>query len=319
MKHICIVGCGSISKTHAKELSGRAALYFHSRSRDSAERANSWFRGLGVFTNYSDVLNDPKIDAVIICSPPERHKDQIVQALAAGKSVLVEKPMCVSEEEVNSIQAALKTSRATTLMVAENYYYKPSVRQIRSAIDEGLIGDIQSLQVKKVLKEATPGWKGQHGAMLEGGIHFIALISDIFQMNPSKVNAVFPGNTGEPERHCILDLTYPTGATARFTYSLNTYTLTKGILQHSYLKGTKGTITFETNGLYLIVNGVGRRRMIGPDFSDLMGFKAMMNDFLGCLEQPTQLPYSDFAKAKRDLGIIWQAYSSLRPEKAARP
>ncbi len=75
------------------------------------------------------MLVDSNIDGVIICSPPEFHKDQIIKSLEAGKAVLVEKPMCISEEEISEIEEVFRKQKNPFLMVAENYYYKPSLKK----------------------------------------------------------------------------------------------------------------------------------------------------------------------------------------------
>ncbi|MCZ6635526.1 MAG: Gfo/Idh/MocA family oxidoreductase, partial [bacterium] len=77
-KQICLVGCGTIGRMHAKHLSDHADLYFYSRSKASAEAFLSTFGGKGVFEDYKSVLSDAAIDAVVIASPPEVHEEQVV-------------------------------------------------------------------------------------------------------------------------------------------------------------------------------------------------------------------------------------------------
>jgi predicted dehydrogenase len=313
MNDICIIGCGNIGRLHSRNLSKFSNLYFHSRSISSADKFFNKYQGKGVFNRFSEVLTSPEIDAVVICSPPEFHKEQIVQSLEAGKSVLVEKPMCVSEAEVGEIERAfLNSGGGILLMVAENYYYKPSLRKIKQFIKNQSIGDIQSVRVKKVLRQSTPGWKSKSGALLEGGIHFIALISDLFNDSPIKIEANFPGlSRGEVERSSIIKLDYENNATAQLTYSWNTRSFTKGVLQTSSIIGNKGKITFESNGIYIILRSNKRSGLSITKPTDFMGYKAMTRDFLKCLDDKSRTPYSDFYKAKRDLSIVFQAYKQF--------
>ena len=314
MKNICIVGCGKIGQLHSRNLSKYSNLFFHSRSKSSAERLNHKFNGKGIINKFDAVLKTEKIDAVVICSPPQFHKDQIIRSLQAGKSTLVEKPMCIAETEMDAIEETLEESGdKALLMIAENYYYKPSLRLIKQLLKERHIGEIQSVLVKKKFEQVTTGWKSHYGALLEGGIHFIALISDIFEDAPEKINAVFPDvEKQEVERHSVTELEYKNKALAQLTYSWNTKSLTRGVFQHSSIVGDKGKIIFESNGIYVFIISESKKGLYLPDLRDAMGYSEMTKDFLACLSDRTRTPYSDFHKAKRDLTIIFQAYKHLK-------
>ena len=312
MKKICLVGCGTIARLHAKNLSGAAELFFCSRSEESARRFNNEFRGGGSFPRLVDALASPGIDGVVIASPPEYHKDQVIRALAAGKDVMVEKPMCVTPEEVEAVGAAVDSHPEALLMVAENYYYKPLLKRIRPLNAQRWIGNIMSVHVKKTFTQATVGWKRKYGALLEGGIHFVALISAIFECAPERVIGRFPGRRdGEPERNSVVNLNYPGNVTAELRYSWNTKSRTRGAFQHSRIQGTHGEIVFESNGLYLLHKGRRGVRLYFPGISDLMGYREMSRDFLRCMEDRSLEPYSNYSKARRDLRIVFDAYRCL--------
>ncbi|MDE2999028.1 MAG: Gfo/Idh/MocA family oxidoreductase [Gemmatimonadota bacterium] len=309
MKKICLVGCGTIARLHAKNLSGAAELFFCSRSEESARRFNIEFRGSGSFPRLEDALASPCIDAVVIASPPEFHKDQVIRALSAGKDVMVEKPMCVTPEEVEAVGAAAASHPEALLMVAENYYYKPLLRKIRALIVARRIGDIRSVRVKKMFTQATAGWKRKYGALLEGGIHFVALISAIFECAPERVHGRFPGRReGKPERTSVVELTYPGNVTAELRYSWNTKSRTGGAFQHSRIRGTHGQIVFESNGLYVLRKGYRGVRLYFPGLSDLMGYREMTREFLQCVDDRSRKPYSDYERARQDLRIVFDAY-----------
>lgn len=316
MNQVCLVGCGGIARTHARNLAGKAELCFYSRSQESAERFAGEFGGGRVFAGFEDVLETEEVDALVICSPPEFHCEQLVGALEAGKSVLVEKPMCGTAEEVERIGAAVEAHPERFVMVAENYYYKPSVKLLQWAIGQGFIGEVQQVQVQKLFGQEADGWKSGYGALLEGGIHFVALISALFeemgQEAPERVRGEFPGwRLGEPERHSVTRLEYADGATAELRYAWNARSLLKGLFQHSRISGTEGRIVFESNGLYVRLRGDRQKRLCFPGFGDLMGYGGMTRDFLACLREEGRQPLSDFGRAKRDLEIVFEAYREL--------
>lgn len=313
MKKVCLVGCGTIGRLHAKNLVGRVELSFHSRTRASAEALSRQCGGGQVFATYAEVLASA-VDAVLISSPPDAHCSQVVAALAAGKGVLVEKPLCATAGDLAAIAAAAAARSDALLMIAENYYYKPLLKRLKWIIRQGFIGQVQQATLGKHCTQQTAGWKSSYGALLEGGIHFVALGADLFADfadAPERVTAEFPGHrAGEPERNSVVRLEYASGAKLVLRYAWNAFSLTKGTFQHARILGTEGRVIFECNGLYVRLWG-RRKRLYFPGVGDLMGYQSMTQDFLQCLQEPGRKPYSDLARAKRDLGIVFAAYKGL--------
>ena len=325
-KRVALVGCGSIGALHAKHLAGRAELVFCSRTRANAEHFNSQFGGLGVFDRYEDLLQDERVDAILLATPAALHKDQIIAALSAGKATLVEKPICISAGELDEITTAARQGGGNpTLMIAENYYYKPSLASMRQMIQSGDIGQVRSIEVRKLTRQQPGGWRQPLGSLLEGGVHFLALIGDLADVSLGKVVpgesevvhsplsllARFPTRTApEPERHAHVELLYgedEEDLSASLHYAWDVPSATKGTFQHSRINGDAGRITFESNGIYIWLSG-RRRRLKLSSLGDLLGYKAMMEDFLHCLECGNS-PYSNLERARRDMGIVFKAYA----------
>jgi len=310
MKKICLVGCGTIAQVHAKNLLGKAELSFSSRTRASAEAFSDRHGGGRVFDRYEQVL-DSEVDAVLISSPPQAHREQVVEALKAGKGVLVEKPLCATDEDLSAIATAAEAHPDSLLMIAENYYYKPSLKTLKWILRQGFVGELMQATIGKQFSQAATGWKSGYGALLEGGIHFVAFGADLFADPLRRVTAEFPGYlAGEPERRSVVRIEYEGGAELVLRYAWNAFSLTRGILQHSQVIGTEGRIVFESNGLYVRLKG-RRKRLYFPGMGDLMGYGGMIRDFLECLKDPGRQPYSDLARARRDLGIVFAAYEGL--------
>ncbi|MBS13741.1 MAG: hypothetical protein CME19_19355 [Gemmatimonadetes bacterium] len=299
---ICMVGCGQIAVSHAKRLKGNARLSFHSRSRESADRLCSASGGGVVYERFEDALDTDEVQAVMITTPPEFHARQVIQALSAGKTVFVEKPMCLNREEIAAIEDA-KGDRP--VFVGENYYYKPSLELLRRWIEEGAIGTVRRAKVSKRFLQVADGWKAGHGALFEGGIHFVALLNGLFGPPTSVDQATFPGHEqDQPERHSIVETSLE-DVTAVLEYSWNTPSVTKGTFQHSSIEGDKGRIVFESNGIYARLKGT--RSSLRFPLVDLMGAGAMIDDFLELIRS-RRPPVSDFERAKQDLETVFQAY-----------
>ena len=301
---IAIVGCGRIARVHAANLAPHARLVFTSRSPESAHALAGRFSG-DTLPSFEAVLDRPEIAAVAVCSPVAHHASQTIAALEAGKTVLVEKPMAQSPAEVEAIGRALAGKPAGSLMVAENYLYKPSLELLRAWLPE--IGALRRVRVKKLTRQEPADWRIRHGALLEGGIHFVALVGALVGEDPAAVRGAFAGKT-EPERRAVVELDYPSGVQAEIRYAWDAPSLPGGIFQHSSIEGERGRIIFESNGLYLGLRaGSGVRLRPGP-LTDLMGFRAMTADFLRSVDDPGHSPRSNFETSRRDLEVVFRAY-----------
>jgi predicted dehydrogenase len=301
-----VVGCGRIARVHAANLAPHARLVFASRSPGSAEGFAARFGG-ETLTSFEEALDRADIAAVAICSPLAHHASQAIAALEAGKTVLVEKPMAQSRAESDAVGRALAGRPPGSLMIAENYLYKPSLNLLRAWLPH--IGPLRRVRVSKLTRQQPSDWRTGHGALLEGGIHFVALLGAITRAEPAAVRANFSG-AEDPERRACLELDYPSGARGEIRYGWDTPSLPGGILQHSFVEGEHGRIVFESNGLYLALRA-GRhiRFRMGP-LADFMGFGAMARDFLRSVRNPARPPRSDFETARRDLEIVFGAYDT---------
>ena len=302
---VCFVGCGSICASHVKRLRGRVRMKFHSRSRSSADTLNEKMKGEGIYDTYEAAIEDPSVGAVVITSPPEAHANQVIASLEAGKTVLVEKPMCLDRSELESIGRA-PTGR---LMVAENYDYKPSLEKLRRWIASGKVGKVTRIRLRKCTVQSGEGWRSGHGALIEGGIHFVALLTALADSEVIDVHAHFPGYPKcDPERHVVLGVDFENGISGELDYGWDTPSITKGTFQHSVIIGTEGRIVFESNGIYALLSG-RRRALSFPGFSDLLGYNAMMDEFLELTQGGGTR--SGYGKARQDLEVVFRAYDQL--------
>jgi len=99
------------------------------------------YPGVKTTTSPSDLCTDPTVDAVVIATPVDRHFDLALEALRAGKHVLVEKPMAASSDLAARLidEAA---SRRLVLMVDHTFVYTGAVRKMRELTQAGELGDI---------------------------------------------------------------------------------------------------------------------------------------------------------------------------------
>ena len=102
-----IIGCGMISDYHAQaiaETQGAILAGACSKSLSSAEGFTEK-HGVTLFKHYEDMLQSPEVDALVICTPSGEHFPQALQAIRAGKDVVIEKPMCLSLKDADTLIA----------------------------------------------------------------------------------------------------------------------------------------------------------------------------------------------------------------------
>jgi predicted dehydrogenase len=143
-KNIAIVGCGYWGKNLVRNFAELGALRaICDASSVTLASLQSQFDAVGV-TEFAEILAIPEVQGVVIATPAPTHAQLVIEALAAGKDVFVEKPLALSLEEAMAIKtAASKSDRI--LMVGHLLEYHPALVELRRLAAENLLGKIQYL------------------------------------------------------------------------------------------------------------------------------------------------------------------------------
>ncbi|WP_430140099.1 inositol 2-dehydrogenase [Neobacillus pocheonensis] len=147
--NVGIIGAGRIGKIHADNLRGIPQLRVKSVSDIEINHLESWAKERQIevlTTNYYDILNDPEIHAVFICSPTNTHATLIKEAAAAGKHIFCEKPVSFSVEETKEALEVVEKA-GVKLQVGFNRRFDPNFRKIQQIVQEGKIGNPHILRV----------------------------------------------------------------------------------------------------------------------------------------------------------------------------
>jgi predicted dehydrogenase len=99
------------------------------------------YPGVPTTAEFDTVLDDPRVDAVAIATPPRTHYNLVRRALEAGKHVLVEKPLATSVAEAQAL-VSVAEQEGLVLMPGHTFLYSPPVNKVRDLIGEGLLGEI---------------------------------------------------------------------------------------------------------------------------------------------------------------------------------
>ncbi len=151
---IAIVGPGKVAHTHAQALATVPRSQFVAVCGRTPDRTRAFADQYGVraYTALDDLLRDPDVDAVILCTPHPQHVEQAIAAAQAGKHVLVEKPLETTVTDCDRMIAAALANGVKLGVISQRRWYVP-VQRLKYAIEDGKIG-------KPVLATMTVlGWR----------------------------------------------------------------------------------------------------------------------------------------------------------------
>lgn len=312
--HLAFLGCGGVTRMHSRTLRkfGEIRRFYASRDRAKAEAFSQELGGAGAFGSYEAALADPRIDAVLVATPPSSHLELTLAALAAGKHVIVEKPPFMRAADFDAVAAA-RDAAGRRVMVAENYFYKPLAEALRKHIAAGDIGEVKVLSVNAMKRQATSGWRDDTGmagggALFEGGIHYVNFMANL-GLPVLDATGFRPGRAdGGPERSTLAVFRYAQGAVGTLYYSWEIGSPLNGV-RLSSIYGSEGAITFESNGLFLAVRGRRKRvSLLKP--TDLVGYRGMFRDFADAIRRNAE-PRFSLDLARRDLELVEQIYRTM--------
>ncbi|MBM3705066.1 MAG: Gfo/Idh/MocA family oxidoreductase [Actinobacteria bacterium] len=175
---IGIIGCGKAGKYHAGWYSKNPDCLikgFYNRTTSKALELSEKYRSK-TYENWEELVKDPEINVVSICTPVGLHKEQAAMALNLKKHVLCEKPMAASSEECEFMVNLAKIN-GVNLGVFFNMRFNPVIETVDSNISA--IGEILSIDMNFQFNREDLGWRGRQGSktgvLMELGTHAIDL------------------------------------------------------------------------------------------------------------------------------------------------
>ena len=320
---IAFLGCGFITRVHSRNLRalrGVITCGYASRDQHRSDEFCRQFAGVCSYADYAAAIEDPHVDGVVIAVPPRFHFDLTLQALAAGKHVLVEKPAFVRMQDYEQVAVARDRAQRVVL-VGENDHYKPLAVTLRKLLSEGVIGEMVFglfTTLARRLKTADD-WRNDEtmaggDAFFEEGIHWLHIAGSLGPKITS-IHGYRPTPSREgPDRRVksmMVAFRYDNGAVGSLYYSREIPSLLKG-LRVSKLFGRDGVISFESNGAVVLVRGKGLPRLVFPGLRDIRGYQAMYRDFVQAIRDGVT-PEMSLERAMEDQRLMDQVYASTGP------
>jgi predicted dehydrogenase len=143
-----VIGTGFMGRTHLEALRRLGSVDIEAVAATSLEKAREFvsaFAANRATANYREIVNDPSIDAVHVCTPNQLHFPIAEAALRAGKHVLCEKPLAMSADEAGKL-VALAEEKKLRNCTCHNLRYYPMVQQMRRMREDGELGEILVVQ-----------------------------------------------------------------------------------------------------------------------------------------------------------------------------
>ena len=291
---LCLVGCGNIARAHWRGIRYHAPKIDVTAVVDAnveSAQAMAERTGAKAFSSLGQALAEGDFDAVDIMLPHDLHEQAAADAFAAGKHVVLEKPMAHTLESAERI-LALAAKADSVFMIAEQAQYWPDVAKAKQLIDDGAVGKV--LAARACFYDplthdprAPKPWRfdlarAGGGIVIDGGAHWIRPL----RMMLGEVDEVVgvsgrhvPGMEGESWAQALFR--FRSGVTATFNMLL--YDSPVGATHDFRITGTAGEIIIEhgQEGRLLLFNESN------PDGKELMrsfpgkvdSFGAELHDF----------------------------------------
>ena len=238
--NMAVVGCGFWGKNHARiynELDNANLIAVADLNADAAcalgERYGADYHG-----DPTDLIKRDDVDAISICTPTVTHAKIALEAIEAGKHVLVEKPMTSTVAEAESLIAASEKA-GVKLTVGFVERFNPGVIEALKLVREGKIGDVILARAHRVSR--YPLRISDVGVVKDLAIHDADIVRQLFGAEPETVYATAGNLVHSFEDYANIMLRFPGNRSA----FIETNWLTPHKIRRLILTGSEGLITVE--------------------------------------------------------------------------
>ena len=286
LKLACI-GCGFIARRHLENIAAMDHVSVETLVDLKPEAAAALQREFGILATTGDVdqvFDDPDIDAVMICTHHDSHTPLAVAAAAAGKHILLEKPMALTTDEC--VQIAQAVDRAgVTLAIDYKFRFAPSVVKVKELIEKPI------LTVGQLTAEITPDHFWTNDPVIGGGLilgHACHTLDTVYYLNESEPVQVYAESVPtEPADPCdiqaaVATVSFANGAIASLVMSEageNPY-MSKWFTE--VFDGVR-TAVFHHHYQQVEISGAEPDHVESSGDPHAIGTRAFMEDFLGAV------------------------------------
>lgn len=335
---IAIIGTGLIADFHAKAIEHIPNARLIGAFNRNPEKASAFSERYHctAYQTLSELVNDPEIDVICICTASGAHLEGGLASIRAGKHCLIEKPMEITVERCNKLIEEAQRANVHIGVIFPSRFQEVNVK-IKEAVVARRIGApvIGNAYVKWNRSEAyyaSAAWRGTWaldggGALMNQGIHSVDLLQ--WFMGPVRSVHAFAANRRhtniEVEDTLVAILTFENGALGTIECSTATY---PGSFKRLEIIGTEGTAIVEENDLLTWQfageheeDAAVRERYAGEQISkggvadpaaiSFIGHQRQIEDFLAAIDSGRE-PAINAVEGRKSVEIIEAIYKSVK-------
>ena len=329
---IGIVGLGWVAGAHIdtfKHVTGaRVAAVCSRRELDPSVLKAQYGLPLKVYQDYQQMLADPAIDVIDICTPHPFHAEQAIAAANAGKHLIIEKPIALTWDEARRVRDAI-AANGVKAMVCFEVRFSAQFTLTRSIVEQGLLGDLHYGEVDYF--HGIGPWYGQYSwnikkdmgasSLLTAGCHALDILLMLMKAPVAEVTAY--GTTSRSEHFTPYE--YPTTTVSLLKFEdgrIGKVTSCIDCLQpyyfHSHLVGSHGTLLdtkLHTTKLPGMIKTRWSELATHPiDSGDVSDhpYQPQFQAFIDATANGTPMPLTDFATALESHRVAYAADLSVQ-------
>ena len=331
-----IVGCGMIANFHAKaieKIRGAKIVACYDTYAPGAQRFSK-ANGCTAYEDLKDMLADPNVDVINICTPSGAHMEPAVAAANAGKHVVVEKPLEITLKRCDKIIDACKKNKVKLCTILPSRFSGANM-ELKKAIDDGRFGKLTlgDTYVKWYRSQEyydSGGWRGTWkldggGAFMNQAIHNVDLLY-WFMGDIAEISAVT--DTRAHKRIEVEDVgaacvRFKNGAIGVLEATTCAY---PGLLKKTEIHGMEGSVIVEQDDVLLWDFAKSNRRdasirkkyakkegssggAADPSAISFAGHQAQLKDFIQAIEN-NRAPQIDGHEGRKSVEIILAIYKA---------
>jgi UDP-N-acetyl-2-amino-2-deoxyglucuronate dehydrogenase len=328
---VAVAGCGSIGRMHIQSFQelGAKVVAVSSRRAEQA-RAVAEQEGCEHTTDAEALVRRPDVDLVAITSSSGSHARLTLAAIAAGKHVVVEKPMAMTPTDAGQMIAAA-AARGVLLSVISQRRFEPVHQAVKRALDSGALGRLLMCEVtcpyfRTQEYYASADWRGtiadDGGALMNQSIHSVDLM--LWMAGPAREvygRTATQTHRMEAEDLAVAIVHFASGA---FGNVLASTSIRPGFLPCLNLYGEAGTIKLEgaqvthwtVPGLAApVASGPASTAVQGPQLASHEHHRAQLADVLSALStgRPPAVTGDDGRRAVEFVDGVYRSAAAGRP------
>ena len=336
--NIGIVGLGAVAGAHIetfdKVQGARVGAICSRREHDPAELEARYGHPMKVYRDYDEMLRDPEIDVVDICTPHPLHPEQAIAAARAGKHLMIEKPVGLDWESCQRVGRAIKEA-GVQAMVCFECRFSAHFRLVRSVLDLGLLGDLHYAEVDYY--HGIGPWYGQFewnakkemggSSLLTAGCHALDALLFFMDMPVEEVTCYQTRSSSKifaPYEYDTTSVTLLRFANGQVGKVASVVDCLQPYYFHLHLVGSEGSLL--DNKLYserlsgLNKNKWSELQTALIDSGDVADhpYQPQFQAFVDAIAADEPMPHTDFVTALETHRVLFAAETSAQEGRAVR-